>query len=203
MSLKISRQKLPNNYFQSSDVLQLAQDLLGKILYTNFNNQLTSGIIVETEAYRGIHDRASHAYKNKRSSKNESMYHSGGIIYVYRCYGIHNLLNIVTNIKDIPDAILIRAIEPVDGLEIMKLRTGKNLSLDIGSGPGKLSKALGITLTMDGKNLNNNSIWIENNALEEKVNIIKKPRVGISYAKEDSKLLWRFYIKNNQYISKE
>ena len=202
MILNPARKKISKNYFQSNDVLKLAQNILGMAICTNFNRKLTSGIIIETEAYKGINDKASHAYGNKKTTKNNSMYLNGGTIYIYKCYGIHNLFNIVTNNEKFPDAILIRAIEPLHGLDTMKLRTNKTNILDIASGPGKLSKALGIAIDIDGSSLGD-KIWIEEYLNPKNISIIKKPRIGINYAGKDAQLLRRFYIQNNKYISKK
>ena len=197
----MSRLKL--NFYQRDDVVKISKELLGKILFTNFNNQITAGIIVETEAYAGIADRASHAFNAKKTKRNEVMYKAGGISYVYLCYGIHHLFNIVTNKKNIPHAVLIRAIEPIVGLDIMlnrRLQSKKTFSLT--AGPGCLSKALGITTQESGISLLKNKIWIENNNISIKsTDIIASPRVGIPYAKEDAKNPWRFQIKNNLWTS--
>ena len=201
MNLKLKKNKLPSSYYLHDDVVFLAQDLLGKIIYTNIKGQLTSGMIIETEAYKSVNDKASHAYLKKRTTKNESMYLQGGVAYIYICYGIHYLFNIVTNFQDIADAILIRAIEPIDGLEIMQLRTMKKSSKKITSGPGNLSKALGIDITMNKEKLTGDKIWIENYKDSSIFKIVKKPRIGISYSEEDANLKWRFYIKNNHYVS--
>ena len=195
---------LPSSFYQKTDVIYLAKKLLGKAIYTNINNELTAGIIVETESYRGVNDKASHAYNNKRTKKNEAMYLEGGNIYVYICYGIHHLLNVVTNKKDIPHAILIRAIEPTIGIDIMlKRRNKKKENYSLTAGPGSLTQALGISILHNMKSLNDKEIWIEdvNNEIEE-YNIIKSPRVGVSYAKEDALLPWRFRIKDNPWTSK-
>ena len=201
MSLKQKSNKLSPNYYLHPEVVFLAQDLLGKIIYTNIKGQTASGMIVETEAYKSVNDQASHAYLNKRTKKNETMYYKGGIAYVYICYGIHHLFNIVTNLENIPDAILIRAIEPIDGIEIMQSRAPKRTIKKITSGPGKLSKALGINMSINGKKLTKNKIWLENYKDSSDFKIIKKPRIGISYAQGDAKLKWRFYMKNNQHVS--
>lgn len=197
-------QYLPSSFYQKTDVIYLAKKLLGKAIYTNINNELTAGIIVETESYRGVNDKASHAYNNKRTKKNEAMYLEGGNIYVYICYGIHHLLNVVTNKKDIPHAILIRAIEPTIGIDVMlKRRNKKKENYSLTAGPGSLTQALGISILHNMKSLNDKEIWIEdvNNEIEE-YNIIKSPRVGVSYAKEDALLPWRFRIKDNPWTSK-
>ena len=195
------RHRLPKSYYLNIDVVHLAKDLLGKVIYTKINHKITSGIIIETEAYKSINDKASHAYLNKRTSKNKNMYQSGGIAYVYLCYGIHCLLNIVTNKENIADAVLIRAIEPKDGIEIMESRISRNSIKTMTSGPGKLSKALGVDMSFNGKSLTLNEIWIEDQARSYSFEIEQKQRIGIEYAEEDKKLPWRFYIKNNKFVS--
>ena len=195
--------KLPASYYLNEDVLFLAKDLIGKKLVTNFNNNLTSGMIVETEAYRSINDKASHAYLNKKTKKNEMMYSNGGVSYVYMCYGIHSLFNIVTNRQNIADAILIRAIEPVDGIETMKERSSKKNIFNIGSGPGKLSMALGINMNSNGEKLTGHKIWIQDTKSIQSHQILSGKRIGVDYAGKDSDLPWRFYIKDNKHISKK
>ena len=195
------RIKLPLSYYLNTNVVCLAKDLLGKVIYTNINQQITSGIIIETEAYKSVNDKASHSYLNKRTPKNENMYHTGGIAYVYLCYGIHYLLNIVTNKENIADAVLIRAIEPKDGIEIMERRISKNSIISFKSGPGKLSKALGVDMSFNGKSLSLDEIWIEDQSDAPSFEIEQKHRIGIKYAEEDKKLPWRFYIKNNKFVS--
>jgi DNA-3-methyladenine glycosylase len=195
--------KIDSAFFLGSNVTLIAKQLLGKKLITNFNNQLTSGIIVETEAYAGITDKASHAYGAKRTNRTEIMYNSGGTIYVYLCYGIHHLFNIVTNKKDIPDAVLLRAIEPIDGIDIMLARRNKKKQdYTLTSGPGTLSEALGIKTNYSGQSIQNSDIWIEDIGLKIPENeIICSPRVGVAYAQEDALLPYRFRIKNNKYTS--
>ena len=195
--------KLPLRYYHNADVVFLAKDLLGKQICTNFNNKLTSGIIVETEAYRSIDDKASHAYLQRRTKKNQAMYLDGGVAYVYLCYGIHALFNIVTNREDVADAILVRAIEPIDGVNIMKQRSSKDNILQLASGPGKLSVSLGINISSNKEQLTADTIWIQNNQHIKDYQIVAKKRVGIHYAEEDANFLWRFYIKGNKYISKK
>ena len=153
MNLKLNKNKLPESYYLNPDVVSVAQDLLGKIIFTNIGGEITSGMIVETEAYKSVNDRASHAHLGKRTKRNEAMYSMGGIVYVYICYGIHALLNIVTNVKDTPDAVLIRAIEPIDGIKIMQSRLSSNFLKKLTSGPGKLSKALGIDIRFNKEKL--------------------------------------------------
>jgi len=194
--------KLLQPYYCNTDTLQLSKNLLGKKLFTNFDNKLTSGIIVETEAYLGIDDKASHAYKGKKTNRTNTMYNKGGVAYVYLCYGVHSLFNIVCNIENIPHAILIRAIEPIDGIDIMKHRRKIN-EANLTNGPGKLSKALGITKRNNNQSLLENIIWIEDidNEIFDK-NILSVPRIGVDYAGKDATRPYRFYIKNNKWVSK-
>ena len=194
--------KLLQPYYCNTDTLQLSKNLLGKKLVTNFDNKLTSGIIVETEAYLGIDDKASHAYNGKKTNRTNAMYNKGGLAYVYLCYGMHSLFNIVCNIENIPHAILIRAIEPIDGIDIMKRRRKIN-GANLANGPGKLSKALGITTGNNNQSLLKNIIWIEDidNEIFDK-NILSVPRIGVDYAGKDAMLPYRFYIKNNKWVSK-
>jgi len=194
--------KLLQPYYCNTDTLQLSKNLLGKKLVTNFDNKLTSGIIVETEAYLGIDDKASHAYNGKKTNRTNAMYNKGGLAYVYLCYGMHSLFNIVCNIENIPHAILIRAIEPIDGIDIMKRRRKIN-GANLANGPGKLSKALGITTGNNNQSLLKNIIWIEDidNEIFDK-NILSVPRIGVDYAGKDARLPYRFYIKNNKWVSK-
>lgn len=196
--------RLPLSFYQQSDVLQLSQQLLGKFLLTNINKQLTGGMIVETEAYRGPEDRASHAYGMRRTKRTEVMYWEGGHAYVYLCYGIHTLFNVITNRQDIPHAILIRALEPTDGIETMLKRRHKvKADRTLTSGPGALTQALGITLAQNGALLTGSTVWIEDRGITIPVNeIITSPRVGIAYAREDALLPWRFRIKHNQWAGR-
>ena len=197
--------KLTMEFYQREDVLTISQELLGKVLCTNFHNKLTSGIIVETEAYGGTNDKASHAYGGRRTNRTEVMYAPGGTAYVYLCYGIHHLFNVVTNKKNIPHAVLIRAIEPIEGMDIMlKRRNMKKLLPKLTAGPGILSQALGISINNSGVSLLNNSIWIEksdNNYPFGDFKIISSPRVGCQYAGEDAKNTWRFKIEGNSWVS--
>jgi len=194
--------KLANSFYYNSDVLDISKKLLGKVLVTQLSNQLTSGIIVETEAYAGINDRASHAFNNKRTKRTEIMYKNGGIVYVYLCYGIHNLFNIITNVKDIPHAVLIRAIEPLEGIKKMCGRRNLSNKYNLTNGPGKLTQALGIDKNCNGKSLQSNKIWIEDNRVDfiEK-DILSSTRIGVDYAGKDASLLYRFYIKDNKWVS--
>ena len=188
--------KLTLDFYQREDILTISRELLGKVLCTNFNNKLTSGIIVETEAYGGVTDKASHAYDNKRTKRTEIMYQKGGCCYIYLCYGIHYLFNIVTNKENIPHAVLIRSGKINSGLKHIKKRRGNNIpTLKLLQGPGNFAKGLGINMHLNGICLNRNQIWIEG-ALIIKKEIKKTPRIGVSYAEEDSLLPWRYVLEN-------
>ena len=196
--------KLQADFYQREDVLAIRQDLLGKVLYTQFDGNLTSGIIVETEAYAGVTDQASHAYDGRRTKRTETMYLSGGAVYVYLCYGIHHLFNIVTNKENIPHAVLIRAIQPQDGIKTMlQRRNMKKVLPKLAAGPGILSKAMGISVHISGHSLLDKQIWIENsgNNLLKDFKIISSPRVGVQYAGKDASKPWRFRIKGNLWTS--
>jgi DNA-3-methyladenine glycosylase len=189
--------KLTSDFYLREDVLQIARDLIGKELITNINGTITSGIITETEAYAGVVDKASHAYGGRRTNRTETMYATGGISYVYLCYGIHHLFNVVTNVKDIPHAVLIRNIQPLKGLEtILERRRKKKIDKTLSTGPGTMSEALGIKTLHNGFDLTGDTIWIEDagiNVADEAVKIT--PRIGVDYAGEDAKLPYRFVIE--------
>lgn len=189
---------LPLDFYLENDVVSLGKKLLGKILFTHLpSNEITGGIIIETESYAGITDRASHAYGNKRTPRTEAMFQTGGIAYVYLCYGMHHLLNVVTNEKDIPHAVLIRALHPLYGIETMGKRCNKSTSdASLTSGPGSLAKALGITMKQNRTSLASPEIWIEDYKTIPEKNILAGPRIGVTYAKEDALLPYRFQIKN-------
>lgn len=198
-SLKI----LDDNFFTREDVVKIARELLGKIIVTNFNHQLTAARITETEAYNGIVDKASHAYNNRRTKRTEIMYANGGVAYVYLCYGIHHLFNVVTNIKDVPHAILVRAVEPLFGIDIMLQRTNKQKAgYRLTSGPGNVSKALGIFTHHTGIDLKSKDFFIAGDGMKiSPGNIVATPRIGVDYAGEDALLPFRFFIRDNKYVS--
>lgn len=191
---QIDAMKIPLSYYQQDDVVALARDLIGKYLFTMVDGQLAGGIITETEAYKGVGDRACHSYGGRRTRRNEMMYHAGGVSYVYFCYGMHNMFNIVTHVEDEPEAVLIRAIYPTHGEELMLKRLAKSqMSAALTNGPGKLTKALGITMRMNGKLLDSDEIWLENRQLQIPDNLVKiTPRIGVDYAGPDALLPYRF-----------
>jgi DNA-3-methyladenine glycosylase len=195
--------QLPVSFYLRSNVLQVAKDLLGKIVTTNIAGVSTSARIVETEAYAGVMDRASHAYGARRTNRNEVMYGAGGFSYVYLCYGIHHLFNVVTNKEGIPHAILIRGAEPIEGIDIMLQRTGKSkLDFTLTRGPGNFSKALGIRTSDNGISLQGERILISDDGFRYKrLEIHASPRIGVDYAGTDAQLPYRFYIKGNRFVS--
>ncbi|MHB8231711.1 MAG: DNA-3-methyladenine glycosylase [bacterium] len=209
--------KLEKSFYTREDTLKIARELLGKYLFTDIGGKgITGGMIVETEAYLGAADKASHGYNNRRTKRNENLYKEGGNAYVYFCYGMYHLFNVVTGAENTADAVLIRAIEPETGIDLMlkrKLERTKNNKRGtinkITSGPGLLSIALGIDLRHNGipicENKNNGKndkleIWLEDRGIfiSEK-DIAETARIGVSYAAEHALLPWRFKIKPGLY----
>jgi len=196
--------KLPQSYYLGTDVVAISKDLLGKYLFTSIDGELTGGFIVETEAYNGAVDKASHAFGNRRTKRTEVMFAEGGIAYVYLCYGIHEMLNIVTSTDGHAQAILIRAIEPTAGVDIMLAR--KNMEIlkpNITAGPGSVAKALGIDRRLNGISLQSDELWLEDRGLiipDDQIAAV--PRIGVAYAGQDALLPYRFYVKGNPFVSK-
>ena len=193
--------KLPLSFYLREDVVKISKELLGKYLFTSIDGIITAGIIIETEAYNGIHDRASHAYSGRRTARTEIMYGAGGISYIYLCYGIHSLINVVTNRENIPHAVLIRAIIPAKGIHHIRERRNKPKLNDekLCIGPGTVSQGLGIDFNYTGISLIGKKIWIEDKGL--KINskeIIAGPRIGVDYAGKDALLPYRFRILHIQ-----
>ena len=195
--------KLSRDFYTRPDVVRISRELIGKHLFTRMNGRLTGGIIVETEAYVGPIDRASHAYNGRRTKRNEPMYAAGGTTYVYLCYGIHHLFNIATNEVGIPHAVLVRAIEPTHGIDTMlRRRKLKQLAPRLTAGPGALAQALAINTRHTGLDLLGKRIWIEERlAARPRRCIEASPRVGISYAGTDRDNPWRFRVRNCTWTS--
>jgi DNA-3-methyladenine glycosylase len=195
--------KLDARFYDRADVLQIARDLLGKILVTEWDGIRSSGRIVETEAYAGVNDRASHAFGGRRTSRSEHLYGNPGTIYIYICYGMHHLFNVITNKKDIPHGVLIRALEPMEGVDYMLKRTGKPVAdYTLTKGPGNLSRALGISKFHNGGNLFSQEIFIEDDGYRYKNNEVQVTRrIGVESAREDAELPYRFIVKGNPYVS--
>lgn len=204
---------LDNEFYRRTDTIQIARDLLGKVLVTNVDGQTTAGMIVETEAYNGAEDKACHAFGRRFTERTKVMYMEGGAAYVYLCYGLHHLFNIVTNIADTPHAVLIRAAEPLVGIETMLQRTGKiKLDNTLTKGPGNMSKAFGIQKLHTGLLLNTEALFIARPEyatvkygislpLVTATDIVTTPRIGVDYAGEDALLPYRFLVKGNPYVS--
>ena len=195
--------KLPLSFYMRSDVVRIARELLGKVLVTKFDGLLTSGRIVETEAYEGEIDRASHAYRGL-TPRTQVIFGEGGRAYVYLCYGIHQMFNIVTSQAGEAHAILIRAVEPMQGVEHMLQRTGKQkISPDLTSGPGKVGKAFGFHTSQCGLLVNSKELFIADDGFELKEkDIVRSPRIGVDYAGEHAEWHYRFYVKNNPFVSR-
>lgn len=195
--------KLDQHFYNRPDVLKIARELLGKVIVTTFQGQLTSGRIVETEAYAGEGDRASHAWGGRRTNRTEVMYGLGGTAYVYLCYGIHQMFNVVTNQQGIPHAILVRAVEPLEGIDIMLQRTGKmKLDHSLTKGPGNVGKALGFFTRHTGLSLLSDDLFIaDDGSRVKKADILATPRIGVDYAGDDAALPYRFIIPDNPYVS--
>lgn len=195
--------KLSEDFYQRTNVVKIARDLLGKVLFTRIDGVVTGGIIVETEAY-SWKERGCHAYLARKTQRNAIMFREGGFAYVYLCYGIHHLFNVVTNRAETPEAVLVRALEPLQGIEEMKTR--RNMlqnNFHLTSGPGKLTKALGIGRSFNGKSLLDDEIWIEDPGTKlASSRIVASQRIGIDYAGEDALLPWRFSVKGNSWVSK-
>lgn len=197
-----SSKHLPKEFYLSKDVVQVSRNLLGKVLCTRIEGIYTSGIITETEAYCGRNDKACHAFQS-RTKRTEIMYRSGGLAYVYLCYGIHHLFNIVTNEEELADAVLVRAIRPVNGKELMIERRGmESISPKLTAGPGRLSQALGITTDYNGEDLTGNTLWIEDRGYSfSDENIQSSTRIGVDYAGEDAQKPWRFFLRDSEWVS--
>ena len=195
-------QKIPQSFYLRNDVVKIAKELLGKILVTNWNNEYTSGRIVEAEAYAGELDKASHASKGK-TKRTSVIFEEGGTAYVYLCYGIHEMFNIVTNKNGIAHAILIRGVEPIEGIETMLRRTGKKVFNEtLTRGPGNVGKAFGFHRSQCGLSLQSDELYIADDGYKvDKKLIVASPRIGVDYAGEDALLDYRLYIKGNKFVS--
>jgi DNA-3-methyladenine glycosylase len=194
--------KLDQHFYKQKDVVKIARELIGKVLYTRVDKTITSGRIVETEAY-SWKERGCHAYGAKRTQRTSVMFEEGGRSYVYLCYGMHNLFNIVTNVEGVAEAVLIRALEPLAGINVMQSRRGSTIAIrHLTSGPGKLTRSMGIDRTWNGKVLTENEIWVEDVGKISSKLIEASLRIGIDYAGDDAKLPWRFCLKGSPWVSK-
>lgn len=199
------RHILPAEFYRRSSVTQIARDLLGTYICTQHEpGNRTSGMIVETEAYAAHGDKACHASGYNRTERNDAMFREGGIAYIYLCYGIHHLFNVVTNREGEPEAVLIRAVKPEEGLEIMQGRRGHSgVQPKLTAGPGRLTEALGIDRSQYGQDLQSNPIWIEDRGVHIPGDQIKtSPRIGVHYAGKDADKPWRFTLAGSRWISR-
>ena len=195
--------RLPREFYTRSNVLTVARDLLGKLLVVPADDgQRVAGMIVEVEAYRGPDDRASHAYGGRRTKRTETMYQEGGIAYVYFVYGMYYQFNVVSNVADVPHAILVRALEPLEGLDVMRERRHSHPDHNLTNGPGKLCVAMGIDRQLDKADLLADRVWLEEFRKVQPSQIAKGPRIGIDYAEEWIDKPWRFWISDNTYVSR-
>ena len=197
-------QKLPREFYLSTNTAKIARDLLGKLLVVpDETGRRVSGMIVEVEAYLGKADRAAHSFGGRRTARNEVMYGGGGHVYVFFVYGMYYQLNVVTGPVEHPHAILIRGIEPVEGIEVMRERRGEMKETNLTSGPGKLSIAFGVTRDLNGADLTDDRIWLEEYRQIADDEIAAGKRIGIDYAGEDKDHPWRFWIKENPFVSRK
>lgn len=195
--------KLDKEFYTGDDTLSIARALIGKTLVVpDDKGRRVSGMIVETEAYQGPEDKAAHSHNNRRTQRTEVMFAQGGVAYVFFVYGLYYQFNVVTGKQDVPHAILIRAIEPIEGIEIMRRRRGKMPDKNLTSGPGKLCIALGIDKNLNGLDLTGEKVWIEQAELRSGDTVESGKRIGIAYAGEYAAKTWRFFLKQNQYVSK-
>lgn len=190
--------------FYMRDAVTVAKDILGKIIVKKDDKgKIFSGRIIEVEAYMGIFDKASHSYGGKRTKRTEVMYKEGGYSYIFLIYGMYECFNIVVEAEGNPQAVLVRGVEPLENKNLMQEKRKVKREKDISNGPGKLTKALGITREDNGVDLvNDKNIWIEDDGYKVK-EIVETTRIGIDYAEEDALKPWRFYIKDSEFISKK
>lgn len=195
--------KLPRSFYTRSNVLTIARELIGKLLVVPAEDGTRiSGLIVEAEAYRGPDDRASHAFGGRRTNRTETMYGLGGTAYVYFVYGMYYQFNVVTNVAEVPHAVLIRALEPREGIELMRARRGLKKDRELTSGPGKLCIAMGIDRRLDRADLLGNQVWLEEGEKPSRSRIATGPRIGIDYAESWVDKPWRFWLRGNEYVSR-
>ncbi len=202
--------RLPKGFFVRGDVVAVARDLLGMVLATRLSvdgsqggkRVLTAVRITETEAYAGSEDRASHAFGNRCTARTRIMYATGGVAYVYLCYGIHCMFNLVTGPAGVPHAVLIRSGEPIEGLETMRMRRGSLSGKALTAGPGRLAAALGIRTGLSGTPLNGNVIWIEDRGRSTPAGrITSATRIGVDYAGEHAARPWRFMDASSDWVT--
>jgi DNA-3-methyladenine glycosylase len=196
--------KLERDFYTRADTLAVARELLGKRLVVPADGgRRVSGRIVEVEAYLGAEDRAAHSFGGRRTRRTETMYAVGGTVYVFFVYGMHHQFNVVTGPEGLPHAVLVRAVEPEEGVELMKERRPVRKERELTSGPGKLCRALSIDLTFDGEDLKGRRVWVEETGAKFKPDeVASGARIGVAYAGEDALRPWRFWVRGNEYVSR-
>jgi DNA-3-methyladenine glycosylase len=206
--------KLEREFYLRNDTLSIARDLLGKLIVVpDENGKRVSGMIVETEAYLGVTDRAAHSYGGRRTARNEVMYGLAGHVYVFFVYGMYYQFNVVCGPVDTPHAILIRGVEPIEGIGKMRERrgflsepgaiaTGSKRDKNLTSGPGKLCIAMAIDKSLNGEDLLGHRVWLEEHRTFIGDEIAIGKRIGIDYAGVDAEKPWRFWVKGNEFVSK-
>ncbi len=198
--------RLERDFYTRADTLRVARELLGKrLVVPSAAGERVSARVVETEAYLGVEDRAAHSYGGRRTRRTETMFGVGGTAYVFFVYGMHHQFNVVTGPEGLPHAVLVRAVEPEEGIELMWERRAVSKERELTSGPGKLCRALGIDLTFDGEDLTTGKrVWLEETGVEfDSEQVADGPRIGIDYAAEDALKPWRFWVKGNVFVSKQ
>jgi DNA-3-methyladenine glycosylase len=196
--------KLPREFYTRSNVITVARELLGKLLVVPASkSSRVSGKIVEVEAYRGPHDRAAHSYGGRRTKRTETMYGIGGTAYVFFVYGMYYQFNVVSGAAETPHAVLIRAVEPVEGIELMRKRRHGQPDHNLTNGPGKLCIALGIDRQLDAADLLGDKVWLEDGKKLPRSQVAVGPRIGIDYAEEWKDKPWRFWLKDNPFVSRK
>lgn len=197
-------EKLSREFYTRADTLLIARELLGKTLVVPAaDGKRVSGKIVETEAYCGIEDKAAHSYNNRRTARTETMYAVGGTVYIFFIYGMYYQFNVVVGAINTPHAVLIRAVEPLENIETMRERRGKMKDQNLTSGPGKLCIALGIDKNFNREDLLGDKVWLEEGEKISESEIVAGKRIGIDYAEEYAEKTWRFWIKDNSFVSKK
>jgi DNA-3-methyladenine glycosylase len=202
----LKSQILKRDFYTRADTLRVARELLAKrLVVPAADGARVSGRIVEVEAYLGVEDRAAHSYGGRRTRRTETMFGVGGTAYVFFVYGMHHQFNVVTGPEGQPHAVLVRAVEPDEGMELMRERRPVSKERELTNGPGKLCRALGIDLTFDGEDLTKSGrVWLEETGQSyESDEIASGPRIGVDYAAEDALKPWRFWVKGNEYVSRK
>jgi len=198
--------RLERDFYTRADTLRVARELLGKrLVVPAAGGARVSGRVVEVEAYLGAEDRAAHSYGGRRTRRTETMFAAGGTAYVFFVYGMHHQFNVVTGPEGLPHAVLVRAVEPEEGTELMRGRRPVSKERELTSGPGKLCRALGIDLSFDGEDLTEGGrVWLEEAGVRlEPEQVAGGPRIGVAYAAEDALKPWRFWVEGNAYVSRQ